>query len=326
MSLFKKIGFYIALCGFLALNLLQVYTIKSYFETGFARKSLEKRQIVFSASSGEVLNDAVNPVKKAVILTNLKPDEIIGPMPPKQASQQAKPLLKAVDYKKANLSIVVTEVGGRKDNYLLAMADLPREVSFAFNPYSDDLASKMASAQKNGREVLLNLMFEPSNFPISDTGPLTIQSYLDESQKAMKIQETFSKAGGFPFKGVLSNSDEILTHNFENLTPVLKILKNKEYFFGYYRKPVNANLENDVKPLALDVFVVDYLVDEKESAESIKSKLNEIRDELLKNHRRKDVICIRANPVSIDTLRKWLEKNISDDLQIAPISYFITDN
>jgi len=324
MKFIKKTYFLVLALCFIALILLQFLSIRDEIQSKSSRLSLQQRQIVFEAKSLKVLNDAVNPIRK-------KAGEIAeAPATEKSVDEKDKIIevkeeKKAVDYSSANLAIVVTEAGGKREDLQYAASKLPVEVAIAFNPYSDELKIKMDDMIKAGREVLLNLMFEPSNFPISDTGPLTIQGYLDDAQKAIKLQEAFTKALGVPFKGVLSNSDEILTHNFENITPVLKILKNKEYFFGYFRKPVNANLENDVKPLALDIFVVDYLIDDKGTKDSITTKLDEIYEEL-KNPKKKLVIALRPNRFSVKFLSKWLAESDPERVRIAPISYFVTDN
>lgn len=309
MKQLKKIFFLLGILAFIGLNILQLLTIKADVQTKRVELSIKQRTIEISPQT-----DSVKEFKTV--------DEAKFQPPKDDAAKQAAEA-KAVDYKTANLAIILTEVGTKKEDLELALKALPKEVSLAFNPYSDELKNKMLAQVGAGREVLLNLMFEPSNFPINDTGPFTIQSYLDEVQKSIKLQNTFVQADGY--KGVLSNSDEILTHNFENISPVLKILKNKELFFCYYRKPVNANLENDIKPIGLDAVIVDYLIDEKSDKESIEKKLNEVSEEIIKNKQR-IVIALRTYPVSVKVLSKWLKQNLGENIQVAPISYFIVDN
>ncbi|HCR86498.1 MAG TPA: hypothetical protein DIV86_07470, partial [Alphaproteobacteria bacterium] len=181
MKFIKKTYFLVLALCFIALILLQFLSIRDEIQSKSSRLSLQQRQIVFEAKSLKVLNDAVNPIRK-------KAGEIAeAPATEKSVDEKDKIIevkeeKKAVDYSSANLAIVVTEAGGKREDLQYAASKLPVEVAIAFNPYSDELKIKMDDMIKAGREVLLNLMFEPSNFPISDTGPLTIQGYLDDAQ------------------------------------------------------------------------------------------------------------------------------------------------
>jgi polysaccharide deacetylase 2 family uncharacterized protein YibQ len=228
-----------------------------------------------------------------------------------------------VDYEKANISVIVTELGLKQDS-LEAASKLPSEVSFAFSPYSDQLQAKINQAKIDGREVMLNILLEPSAYPLHDEGPLTIQRHFEETENVKRFQDTSSNAS--EFIGYLTNSTEIVTHSLENIAPIMNSIKNQDKFFSYYRLPVNSYLEKEAKPMALDIVSIDYLVDQDPAPNSIMNLLNNITERVLDNKDEKIVIVIRPYPNSINLLKEWLDKNVGENFQIAPISYFVTDN
>ena len=77
--------------------------------------------------------------------------------------------------------------------------------------------------------------------------------------------------------------------------------------------------------MALDIVGVDYLIDEELSEEKILERLQFVEDEILLNDR-EIVIVIRPYKKSIRVLKAWLDERLSEGFQIAPISYFVTDN
>lgn len=239
-----------------------------------------------------------------------------------QAQEETVKEVVPLDYSKANLSIIITEVG-LKQKSLEEAKILPKEVSFAFSPYSDEIDQKIEVAKEQGREVLLNIMFEPSDYPLEDTGPLTIQSHFEQTQNIFRLQNTISKTD--KVMGYLTNTDEVITHSLEVITPILNKIKEQQKFFAFYKQPVNAYLEKEVKPMAVDVAIISHMVDAKPGKTNVMKKLNEVKQELL-GKQNKVVIALHPYPTSIATLKEWLDENLGPNIQIAPISYFITDN
>ncbi|MDX1950264.1 MAG: divergent polysaccharide deacetylase family protein [Rickettsiales bacterium] len=237
-----------------------------------------------------------------------------------EAEEKAK-LEAKLDYKNAPLSIIVTDLGQNKK--LLKNAEkLPKEVNFAFSPYSDDLPKKIEATIKSGRQALLTLMFEPSGFPIKDTGPLTIISVADPNKNLEKITKTIGEIKNY--SGFITNEGEIISQNLDVISPILKQIRDLGKFFGYHKISVNTFLENEAKPLAVDIFAIDFIIDEKLDEKEILTKLKIVEDEILVK-KRKIVISLKPYKISIDILSKWLEAN-SGKINIAPITYFVTDN
>ncbi len=273
-------------------------------------------------AKGEQPEELVGPMPKEITL-----EEMVGPMPASDAlvaKTEEKPakVKKPVDYNTANLSIIVTEIGPINENLELART-LPLEVTFAFSPYTDDLKKKLDLAAADGRTSLLNLMMQPSGFPMKDNGPMSIQVNYDENENIARFEKAAILSGRA--KGLLAVNDEVLTSKFDKLAPILKKISEKSMFFGYFKGTNNLNVENDAKPLAADIFGVDYLVDADPSQDEMEAVLAQVKEDLLVK-KKKVIIAIRAYPNSISTIKKWIDENTGDTIQIAPISYFVTNN
>lgn len=311
----------------IAILVIEILTIKGSINNSEQQSFNHKRQVLIKAKTGEILSNNRKTFTEEELKVAKEESSIIENKNTLNLEESEKSLFNnytAEDYENGNIAIVITEIGGKQEILEKAKELLPKETAFAFTPYSDDLKNKIASVEAQGSETLLNLMFEPSNFPINDTGPLTILTYFEEGSKAIKLQETLTKARNY--KGVMTNYDEIMTHSYENILPILKILRNKNLYFAFIRKPVNAYLENDAKPLALDVAIIDYLIDANLNEQKISKRLKDIKYEITEN-KKKIVIALRPYPVSIETVSKWLQENLDNtDIQIAPLKYFINDN
>src|SRR5690606_24704224 len=66
------------------------------------------------------------------------------------------------------LAIVLQDMGLNSQLTALAAERLPPAISFAFNPYAQDLAVQVERARSSGHEVLLGLPMEPFDYPASD--------------------------------------------------------------------------------------------------------------------------------------------------------------
>ncbi len=296
----------------------------------FAKKSLEDGR-----------NIKVKPKKNEVLGLKLKDDELKSFNPEylkkleeekriaeqkkleekKKIAEEKAKLEAKLDYKNAPLSIIVTDLGQSKK--LLEYAKkLPKEVNFAFSPYSDDLPKITNKIHKSGRKILLTLMFEPSGFPIKDTGPLTIITVADPSRNIDRLEKTIGKVKNYD--GFITNEGEIITQNLDVVSPILKKIRDLNKFFGYNKLSVNTYLENEAKPMAVDIFTIDMKIDEKLDKKEILAKLKIVEDEIF-SKKKKVVISIKPYKLSIDTLNNWLSQN-SGRINIAPINYFVTDN
>ncbi len=287
---------------------------------------------------------AINPVTDEVTLNDLTPEELeklrdkarqvlikdaaeedtteeADEDTVKNAPEQAE-APKPMNYNSANLAVVITELGMKQAELDLAKA-LPKEVSFAFSPYSDNLQKKIDDAYKEGRETLLNIMVQPVSFPLKDNGPLAIQSTLDETTNLRRLEQTMGLAT--VYKGLLVTDGDTITGASEKFIPVMKKVTESGKFIGYFRSGTNSVTENDAKPLSTDIFAVDILADAEPSEAQILDALNRVKQALVLEKKRV-VVAIRPNPVSIATVKKWLEENTGPNVQLAPVSYFVTDN
>ncbi len=288
------------------------------------RKEAQEKAKPAEPKKAPTEDDFIGPKQKAS-----DEGDVYGPAPlkneeEKKAAEAKKKMapMNPLDYNTANLGIVITEIGLKQSEIDLAQ-ELPREVTFAFSPYSDELQKKIDLVSKDGREILINLMMQPSSYPIKDNGPNSIQANYDEPQNLTRLVATLNAAK--KYKGLLATNDEVVTSKFDKMSPVLKTVSERGLFLGYFKATSNANLENDAKPLAADIFGIDYLVDENPSEADILKMLNVVKEDLVLKKKRV-VIAIRPYPVSINTLKKWLNENVSANIQIAPVSYFVTNN
>lgn len=295
------------------IQLADLQNKQEILEKGDAARRLEREQ-------QQQEEAAKNPDGSSQPSTPLTPEDIADQTddaaaegPPVVANQQ--------NYSVANLGVLITNLGLRQTNLDIAKT-FPREVAFSFSPYSRELQNKIRMSRNEGREVLLGVEFESSNYPLTDSGPYTVHGFFEANQNIYRIQTTLSLADNYI--GVTAPYDEIITSKRESIMPIIEYLKNKNLFLAYVKTAKNSELEQNVKPVAANILMIDYYIDEDMSADDVKTTLRDVKEDLLSGKR----VVLAVSPFSahLNEMREWLKLNLNPKIQLAPISKFVTHN
>jgi polysaccharide deacetylase 2 family uncharacterized protein YibQ len=225
------------------------------------------------------------------------------------------------NYSVANLGVIITNLGLRQTNLDIAKT-FPKEVAFAFSPYSRELQNKIRMSRNEGREILLGVEFESSNYPLTDSGPYTVHAFFEANQNIYRVQTTLALADNY--LGVIAPYDEIITSKRESIIPVVEYLKSKNLFLAYVKTSKNSELEHNVKPVAANILIIDYYIDEDMGPDEIREVLRDVKEDLLSDKR--VVLAITPYSAHLGEMKEWLKANLNPKIQLAPISKFVTRN
>jgi polysaccharide deacetylase 2 family uncharacterized protein YibQ len=132
----------------------------------------------------------------------------------------AQPVSKDADPHTPRIAIVFTGLGVGATSTTLAMSRLPGPVTFAFVPYSADVATLAASARKAGHELLLQVPMEPFDYPDNDTGPQTLLTASDTSQNIERLHWAMGRMQGYV--GLCNLAGARFTASEPAMEPILK--------------------------------------------------------------------------------------------------------
>ncbi|MDE2362994.1 MAG: divergent polysaccharide deacetylase family protein [Hyphomicrobiales bacterium] len=153
------------------------------------------------------------PDRRLVERDRLGPLPRIGPDGAKPWQVYARPLVLSQKLKPGapRIALIVGGLGLSPTTTQAALDKLPADVSFAFAPYGDDLASEVASARDAGHEAFLQAPMEPFDYPRNNPGPhtLTVKSADDGNVDLRWLMTRFSGYVGIVnFLGARFTSDE----------------------------------------------------------------------------------------------------------------------
>jgi polysaccharide deacetylase 2 family uncharacterized protein YibQ len=94
------------------------------------------------------------------------------------------------------VAIIVTGLGLQSDA-TNASFHLPGAISLMFSPYTEDLPAYFERARLSGHEVLLQLPFEPPDYPANDPGPHTLRASGTVDANIERLNWLLARAPGY---------------------------------------------------------------------------------------------------------------------------------
>lgn len=211
------------------------------------------------------------------------------------------------------IAIVVTGLGMQRDPTEAAINQLPPDVTLAFNPYAETLSVWMGRARQSGHETLLELPVEPEGFPADDPGPLAVLSPLSELENRRRLESTLARGGGYV--GVIPAEVGPVTNTPRVLRMVLENLKARGLLYVHLGAPAAVNGNEDVAPPAN---IVSTVIDDPPYQSAIKARFNHLED--IATAQGFAIGAIRATPVSLYRLSRWLNTLETKGFALAPVS------
>ena len=209
-----------------------------------------------------------------------------------------------------SISIVVIELGLDKSLFEKAM-NLPKKVTLGFSPYSPYLDYILELAQKEKRDIIMNiptdtLLLETADYSFQDNGPYALVPALEDSENSKRLNFIISKAKGF--SGYYTSINDSFTDTVKDLTFLLNELKESNQYIMYNdRRKVKPFMTIATKfNMQNRIIKADILLDSKLERSEIKSGLDELKN--IADAYGHAIGIVRAYHISIDQVDKWLKE------------------
>lgn len=214
------------------------------------------------------------------------------------------------------IAIVLHDLGLNQQLTLLAAERLPPEISFAFNPYAQDLAAMILRTRTIGHEVLLDLPMEPFDYPSSDPGPYTLLTSLNEDENVRRLDWAMTRATGYI--GFVNLMGSKYTSSPDHMGLVAERLKARGLMFVDNRTAPKSVAARVVREAGGVYAYSNREIDQQATADLIDARLEE-----LERTARVGGVAVgsaRPYPVTLDRLLAWAGTLNGKGFDLVPVS------
>lgn len=221
----------------------------------------------------------------------------------------------------ARIAIVISGLGLSQTGSQKAVQQLPPGVTLAFAASGNSLQRWMQEARRKGHEILLQVPFEPIDYPANDPGPGTLLTTSTPRENLSRLHQAMSRltnyTGIMNYQGARYLSDE------KALRPVLQDVAKRGLLFlddGTSSLSKTNSLSDAVE---LPHAFADVVLDGQVQTQAILRKL----DELGRIAERKGTAIgiAAAYDESIDAVRQWSEEATQRGIEIVGVSAIVRD-
>ena len=219
------------------------------------------------------------------------------------------------------VAIVVSGLGLSQTGTQRAIEKLPEEITLAFAASGNSLQRWMQEARRGGHEILIQVPFEPFDYPSNNPGPETLLT----SQPAARNIENLHKAMGkiTNYTGVMNYLGGRFLSNTDAMQPVMRDIGKRGLLFLDDGSSAQSKSGTVAKALETPHAFADMQLDGELQQDAILKKLDELERVARRNGSAIGVAS--AFDESIDAISKWSEEAAMRGIEIVAVSALTDD-
>lgn len=219
------------------------------------------------------------------------------------------------------VAIVVSGLGLSQTGTQRAIEKLPEEITLAFAASGNGLQRWMQEARRGGHEILIQVPFEPFDYPGNNPGPETLLT----SQSAAKNIENLHKALGkiTNYTGVMNYLGGRFLSNTDAIQPVMRDIGKRGLLFLDDGSSAQSKSGTVAKALETPHAFADMQLDGELQQDAILKKLDELERVARRNGTAIGVAS--AFDESIDAISKWSQEASMRGIEIVAVSALADD-
>ncbi|MDI7863092.1 divergent polysaccharide deacetylase family protein [Rhizobiaceae bacterium n13] len=238
---------------------------------------------------------------------------ITGPDGLRPVDQYARPWSGA---RGTRIAIVVSGLGLSQTGTQRAIKELPEEVTLAFAASGNSLQRWMQEARRTGHEILIQVPFEPFDYPENDPGPGALLVENSPDKNLAKLHEAMGKITNYT--GIMNYLGGRFLSNADALEPVMRDVAGRGLLFlddGSSAQSLTGTL---AKALEAPQAFADVQLDGQLDQGAILKKLDEL--ERIARRNGSAIGVAAAFDESIAAIRKWSEEASLRGIEIVGVS------
>lgn len=251
-------------------------------------------------------------------------DTQIGPLPVRGANGQRAFDIYARPWSGARGARVVIIVGGlglSQTGSQYAIRTLPEEITLAFASNGNSLQRWMQEARRQGHEILLQVPFEPYDYPANDPGAGTLTVAAGASANLADLHTAMARITNYT--GITNFMGGRFLADPDALEPVMRDLAERGIMFLDDGTSARSLTGQFAKTLGIPFAAADMVLDATQERGYILSKLDELERVARRNGTAVGVGS--AFEVSVDAIATWAEEAKARGIEIVSASAVADD-
>lgn len=244
---------------------------------------------------------------------------IIGPDGTRPMDQYARPWSGA---RGTRIAIVVGGLGLSQTGTQRAIQQLPAGVTLGFASTGNSLQRWMQEARRAGHEIVMQVPFEPFDYPANDPGPGTL---LTKSSPAENLKRLHVAMGEITnYVGVMNYLGARYLADASAMEPVLQDISKRGLLFLDDGSSAQSKTETVAKAVEMPYAFGDLTLDDQVQTGAILKKLDDL--ERIADRKGSAIGIASAFDESIAAIREWSEKASQRGVEIVGVSAIARDN
>ncbi|WP_028746515.1 divergent polysaccharide deacetylase family protein [Rhizobium mesoamericanum] len=219
------------------------------------------------------------------------------------------------------IAIVVSGLGLSQTGTQRAIQQLPEEVTFAFAASGNSLQRWMQEARRGGHEILLQVPFEPFDYPANDPGPDTLLT----SSSITKNIESLHRAMGeiTNYTGIMNYQGGRFLSDPNSMEPVMRDLGKRGLLFLDDGTSAQSKTAAIAKGTEVPYAFADVQLDKQLDVNAIIQKLDELERVAKRNGQAIGVAA--AFDESVDAIAQWTQEAAMRGIEIVGVAALTND-
>lgn len=216
----------------------------------------------------------------------------------------------------ARVTIIVGGLGLSQTGTQNAIRTLPPEVTLAFAANGNSLKRWMQEARRDGHEILLQVPFEPFDYPANDPGPGTLTVGAGTAANLASLHRAMAKLTNYT--GLTNFMGGRFLADADALEPVMRDIADRGLMFVDDGTSAQSLTGQFATALGIPFAASDIVLDARQERGHILSQLDDLERIARRNGQATGVAS--AFDVSVDAIAAWAEEASARGIEIVAAS------
>lgn len=219
------------------------------------------------------------------------------------------------------IAIVVGGLGLSQTGTQNAINELPEEITLAFAASGNSLTRWMQEARQNGHEVLLQIPFEPFDYPQTDPGPGTLLVGLKPAENMALLHRALAEFTNYT--GVMNFMGGRFLSSPDAMDPIMRDIANRGLMFLDDGSSSQSLTDKYAKAMEMPHAFADLQLDDEIDREKILRKLDDL--ERIADRKGSAIGIASAFDESLDAIKQWSHEAAKRGIEIVGVSALAND-
>jgi Uncharacterized protein conserved in bacteria len=219
------------------------------------------------------------------------------------------------------VAIIVGGLGISQTGTQHALRSLPEETTLAFASNGNSLKRWMQEARRRGHEILLQVPFEPFDYPAVDPGRGTLTVNADARENLKRLHEAMGQITNYT--GITNFMGGRFLSTPDALEPVMRDLSKRGIMFVDDGTSARSLTDKFAKALAIPFAASDIVLDATQERGDILARLDDLERTARRNGQAIGIAS--AFEVSVDAIATWANEAKGRGIEIVAVSALADD-